>query len=101
NHGKLALKNKFKKSGTKAQNASEEIEIVRALSTRKRPRVPVADAINKLRRLSGNPHLVVYRETAERAQRHHEWLTEDATLAEDFELQPRLLATAKHRHERQ
>ncbi|KAL1429769.1 hypothetical protein MTO96_015799 [Rhipicephalus appendiculatus] len=44
---KLALKNKFKNSRKKAQNASEEMEIMRALSSRKRLRVPVAEAINK------------------------------------------------------
>ncbi|KAH8030571.1 hypothetical protein HPB51_009399 [Rhipicephalus microplus] len=32
--------------------------------------------------------------------RHHEWLTENASTAGDDELRPRLLATAKERHER-
>ncbi|KAL1441972.1 hypothetical protein MTO96_008120 [Rhipicephalus appendiculatus] len=54
------------------------MEIMRAQSTRKRPRVPVADAIKKLCRLSDNPDLVVYGETAEESQRHHEWLAENA-----------------------
>ncbi|KAL3179493.1 hypothetical protein MRX96_037883 [Rhipicephalus microplus] len=47
-----------------------------------------------------NPELVVYNETAEGRRTHHEWLTENANTAGDEELRPRLLATAKERHER-
>ncbi|KAL3195900.1 hypothetical protein MRX96_045481 [Rhipicephalus microplus] len=46
-----------------------------------------------------NPELIVYSETAEGHRRHHEWLTENASTAGDDELRPRLLATAKERHE--
>ncbi|KAH7962637.1 hypothetical protein HPB52_017283 [Rhipicephalus sanguineus] len=77
------------------------MELMKALSTPKRPRVPVEDtATKKLCRLSDNSDLIIYGETAEACQRHHEWLMENASTAEDFELRPRLLATAKERHDR-
>ncbi|KAH8040583.1 hypothetical protein HPB51_011411 [Rhipicephalus microplus] len=98
---KLALKNKFKNNRKKTQNISEEMETMRIINTPKRPRVPGAEEINKkLCRLSDNPELVVYNETAEGRRTHHEWLTENANTAGDEELRPRLLATAKERHER-
>ncbi|KAH6920535.1 hypothetical protein HPB50_028477 [Hyalomma asiaticum] len=77
------------------------MEAIRALSTPKRPRVSVEDAANKkLCRLSDNADLIVYGDRAEARQHHNQWLTQNATTAEDFELRPRLLAMAKERHER-
>ncbi|XP_075733735.1 uncharacterized protein LOC142775738 isoform X7 [Rhipicephalus microplus] len=97
---KLALKNKFKNNRKKTQNIPEEMEAMRVINTPKRPRVPGPEEINKkLYRLSDNPELIVYGETAEGRRRHHEWLTENASTAGDDELRPCLLATAKERHE--
>ncbi|KAL3200963.1 hypothetical protein MRX96_043179 [Rhipicephalus microplus] len=76
------------------------MEAMRVINTPKRPRVPGPEEINKkLYRLSDNPELIVYGETAEGRRRHHEWLTENASTTGDDELRPCLLATAKERHE--
>ncbi|XP_075746304.1 uncharacterized protein LOC142803899 [Rhipicephalus microplus] len=98
---KLALKNKFKNNRKKTQNISEEMEAMRVMNAPKRPRVLGPEEIKKkLCRLSDNPELIVYGETAKGRRRHHEWLTENASTAGEDELWPRLLATAKERHER-
>ncbi|KAH8028429.1 hypothetical protein HPB51_016596 [Rhipicephalus microplus] len=98
---KTCIKNKFTNNRKKTQNISEEMEAVRTINAPKRPRGPGPEEINKkLCRLSDNPELVVYDETVEGRHWHHEWLTENASTAGDGELRPRLLATAKKRHER-
>ncbi|XP_070384961.1 uncharacterized protein [Dermacentor albipictus] len=45
-------------------------------------------------------HLVVYGETVESLQRHNEWLQQNAAIAVNDDVRPRLLATAQERHER-
>ncbi|KAL3194613.1 hypothetical protein MRX96_046027 [Rhipicephalus microplus] len=60
------------------------MEAMRVINAPKRPRVPGPEQINKkLCRLSDNPELIVYGETAEGRRWHHEWLTENASTAED------------------
>ncbi|XP_070382498.1 uncharacterized protein [Dermacentor albipictus] len=74
---KVALKNKFKNNRKKAVNVSSEMQAVRAQSYRKTPREPVVEVANKkLCRLC-----------------------EHFATADPEDLRPRLLATAKERHE--
>ncbi|XP_070394118.1 uncharacterized protein [Dermacentor albipictus] len=46
-----------------------------------------------------NNDLIVYGETLESRQKHNEWLQEHFATADPEDLRPRLLATAKERHE--
>ncbi|XP_075527029.1 uncharacterized protein LOC142559297 [Dermacentor variabilis] len=97
---KVALKNKFKNNRKKAVNKSTEMQAVRAQSYRKSPREPVVEVANKkLCRLSDNNDLIIYGETLESRQKHNEWLQENFATADPEDLRPRLLATAKERHE--
>ncbi|XP_070382627.1 uncharacterized protein [Dermacentor albipictus] len=97
---KVALKNKFKNNRKKAVNVSSEMQAVRAQSYRKTPREPVVEVANKkLCRLSNNNDLIIYGETLESRQKHNEWLQEHFATADPEDLRPRLLATAKERHE--
>lgn len=84
-----------------AQNASEEVKMMRAHSVRKGRKVPLAKTPNKkLCHLSNINDLNVSGETLESCQRHLEWLQLNSETTDEADLRPRLLATAKERHER-
>ncbi|KAH7980192.1 hypothetical protein HPB49_013711 [Dermacentor silvarum] len=97
---KVAQNNKFQNNMKKAVNVSTEMQAVRVQSYYKSSREPVVEVANKkLCRLSDNNDLIFYGEILESRQKQNEWLLDNSLTADAEDLRPRLLATAKERHE--
>nr|XP_054923010.1 uncharacterized protein LOC129382837 [Dermacentor andersoni] len=97
----MALRNKFKNMRKKAENCSEEmLAKKRHFLVKQKQQMASGEATNKkLCRLFDCRHLVAYGETAESLRLHNEWLQDNAGCQDEEAVRPRLLATAKDRHE--
>ncbi|XP_070389387.1 sterile alpha motif domain-containing protein 3-like [Dermacentor albipictus] len=97
----MALRNKFKNMRKKAENCSEEmLAKKRHFLVKRKQQVASGEATNKkLCRLFDCSHLVAYGETAESLRLHNEWLQDNAGCQDEEAVRPRLLATARERHD--